>query len=428
MSQIQNQEYFNTAKDLAFQLVRDAVWYQKRCCWTGHELDVVDGQYKIIYRSFGADIYNGSGGIVFFLASFYAYEQDPMVAKTIEGGIANMLQVLKDDDSLSHFAYYSGKAGIAHTLYRVAKIMNRPDWKAAALVMFDEMTKHSPTEMEIDVISGVAGSIPALLDMYQNEGKDDYLNTAIRCGDFLINKAVKNDDGWTWITLPGSSYGLTGYSHGNSGIATALLELYYQTGNVSFWEASRMGFLYEKAWYQPDQHNWPDLREYDPQKGGKPACNHAWCHGAPGIALSRMRAYQLTKFDAFKEEALQAIHATVVNTEQLLKTTGSNYSLCHGMAGNTYVLYEAALVFENENYRQLAEKVCVHGIQHYGKWHLTWPSGVNDPSGKTKGQQETPGLMMGLAGTAYFYLQMAVKDQLINPLIAKPFVKTEVPA
>lgn len=428
MSQIQNQEFFNTAKDLAFQLVRDAVWYQKRCSWMGHELDFIEGGYKVIYRNFGADIYNGSGGIVFFLASFYAYEKDPMVAKTIEGGVANMLHILEDEKDLSHFAYYAGRAGIAHTLYRIAKMMDRDDWKAAALLMFDEMAKHAPNDMEIDVISGVAGSIPALLDMYQNEGNDSYLETAKRCGDFLMDKAVKNDHGWTWLTLPGSTQGLTGYSHGNAGIATALLELYYQTGNVSYWDASRMGFLYEKNLYQPDQSNWPDLREYDPSKGGKPACNHAWCHGAPGIALSRMRAYQLTGIEVFKEEAMQAIHATIVNTEQMLKVGGANFSLCHGMAGNTYVLYEAAIAFDNMAFRQLAERVCTYGIEHYGKWHLPWPSGINDPSGKTIGQQDTPGLMMGLAGTGYFYLQMAVKDQLVNPLIAKPFVLKEVPA
>lgn len=423
MSSIQNQEFYNVARDIAFQLVREATWYQKRCCWTGHELDVVEGQYKVVYKSFGADLYNGSAGIVLFLANFNAYENDPIVKKTIEGAVLNMLHFLDEVQEISQFSYYSGKIGIAHTLYRVACIMDRSDWKAKAITMFDAISNLTPTEMEIDVIAGVAGSIPAFLDMYQKEGKKIYLEAAITCGNFLIGKAVKHENGWTWITLPGSTYGLTGYSHGNAGIALALLELYYQSGETTYWEASRMAFLYEKNWYQADQKNWPDLREYNPSKG-KPTCNHAWCHGAPGIALSRMRAYQLTKIEVFKEEALDALTSTIANAKQLLQSGAGNYSLCHGIAGNTYVLYEAATMFENVEYRQVAEQVCKQGIQQYAKWHLSWPSGINDPSGKTKGQQETPGMMMGIAGTAYFYLQMAVDKALYNPLMIKPKVMT----
>ena len=82
MNSIQNQEFYNIARDLAFQLVREATWYQKRCCWTGHELGTIEGQYKIVFRSFGADLYNGSAGIVLFLANFNRYENDPIVKKT----------------------------------------------------------------------------------------------------------------------------------------------------------------------------------------------------------------------------------------------------------------------------------------------------------------------------------------------------------
>jgi lantibiotic biosynthesis protein len=53
------------------------------------------------------------------------------------------------------------------------------------------------------------------------------------------------------------------------------------------------------------------------------------------------------------------------------------------------------------------------GIERYERTGLMWPSGINDPSGTTPGQQETPGLMLGLAGTGYFYLRLA------NPMTMK---------
>jgi lantibiotic modifying enzyme len=55
-------------------------------------------------------------------------------------------------------------------------------------------------------------------------------------------------------------------------------------------------------------------------------------------------------------------------------------------------------------YHQLAEAVGTAGIQKYQKNRIPWPTGLNTG-------QYTPGLMMGIAGTGYFYLRLFNKNR-----------------
>jgi lantibiotic modifying enzyme len=64
----------------------------------------------------------------------------------------------------------------------------------------------------------------------------------------------------------------------------------------------------------------------------------AWCHGAPGIALSRLRAYEILKDNAYEAEALVAVETTRHAVESRRLSANANYSLCHGLAGNAEVL------------------------------------------------------------------------------------------
>ncbi|WP_442168444.1 lanthionine synthetase LanC family protein, partial [Rhizobium leguminosarum] len=81
------------------------------------------------------------------------------------------------------------------------------------------------------------------------------------------------------------------------GIAWALLELHRETSLEAFRIAAEEGFRYEQHWFSPEQENWPDLRNYQAKATGTKqslAYSTAWCHGAPGIGLSRLRAYEIS--------------------------------------------------------------------------------------------------------------------------------------
>ena len=88
-----------------------------------------------------------------------------------------------------------------------------------------------------------------------------------------------------------------------------------------------MAFAYERAHFDASEGNWPDLRD---EPGGTRRGQRymtAWCHGAPGIALSRLRAYELLGDETCKDEAITALQTTRKWIETTLASGLSNYSL-----------------------------------------------------------------------------------------------------
>ena len=90
-------------------------------------------------------------------------------------------------------------------------------------------------------------------------------------------------------------HNLCGYAHGAAGVGHALAELAVVTGDARYGEAAARAFDYERAWLDPLRGTWADLRGIGRRVGRDapvPAAD-SWCNGAPGIALSRMRAAEL---------------------------------------------------------------------------------------------------------------------------------------
>ena len=79
------------------------------------------------------------------------------------------------------------------------------------------------------------------------------------------------------------------------------------TGEQRWRAGAERALAYERSLYDPAMGNWPDLRE----TAGAPAPVGSafatfWCHGAPGIALARLRANELAPDDTLRDEAIIA--------------------------------------------------------------------------------------------------------------------------
>jgi len=212
---------------------------------------------------------------------------------------------------------------------------------------------------------------------------------ATRHGDLLIEEAARTEDGWSWKTMEVSSRNLTGFSHGASGIAWALLELYNATREDQFRTAALEAFRYERSCFNPMEHNWPDFRTEDP---GFPVF---WCHGAAGIGFARLRAWQILGDEQLLDEARTALETVIEQSANL-----TDFSLCHGRAGNADLLIYASQVLGEESWLKAAEATAQEGYESFEQKHIPWPCGL-------PGANETPDLMLGLAGIGYFYLHLA---------------------
>ena len=362
-----NLPYLETAGMIGARLCRDALWHQGRCNWTS---DVLDGE-TLAHGALGPDLYDGSSGIALFLWRLAEATGERIFRVTAQAAIRQALDRLP----IAGCGLYSGGLGVLYAAAEVTRAFDREAVLKQAL----------PDREKLDVIDGSAGAIAALLNLRLVEA-------AVPHGDLLLSEACRGDEGWSWKTIP-AACNLTGFSHGASGIAWALLELHNATGEPRFCHAALEAFRYERHFFNPTEQNWPDFRD-------RPTSFPVyWCHGAAGIALARLRAWQILKDESLLAEARIALDKVAGATHSL-----SNFSLCHGQSGNADALIYASQILQEERWLRDAEKIAQAGLDQFEQRRIPWPCGV-------PGANETPDLMLGLAGIGYFYLRLAEPAQ-----------------
>lgn len=414
MSKLEN-EFLEAANYLGAIICRDALWAGDRCNWLGPSMEYTGNSWGAVQKAYGPDLYSGTSGIALFLTHLYAATQEKVYRSVAKGALTHCLSRVEDLHPIGRCGFYSGCTGIAHALIESAEQLGEEDYLAAALHVLRSLTKDDPNEQGLDVISGSAGAIPFLLNVQRKHPNDFLTGLATRHGEHLLTTARKHAFGWSWNTLE-SQRDLTGFSHGAAGIGWALLELHHQTGEDRFREGAERAFSYERYYYNVDQENWPDFRTFTDQNASASTivpCGVAWCHGAPGIGLSRLRAYELTGDEDYREEAEAAVRTTAKMLSTALHGKQDNFSLCHGLTGNAELLIYASQVLGDKSYLSLVNQIGESGIEHYRKVNLPWPCGVPQAG-------ETPNLMLGLAGIGYFYLRLADSTRHRSVLVILP--------
>jgi Lanthionine synthetase C-like protein/HopA1 effector protein family len=391
-------EWMATAERIGDRICRDAAWSDGQCSWMGAG---PCGDSGITYESLRSQLYDGTSGVGLFLAELTALTGDVVARRTALGAMRHALARAEVIGVQERPALFAGWTGIAVAAARVGVLTHDGSLVADATDLLGRIDLHNLKIDSPDVISGAAGAIVGLLASRSLLG-DVALETAIELADALLASGTRTSHHWSWRSVNrDGELNLTGFSHGAAGIAWALLEVCRACGVSRYRVAADMAFEYERKWFDVRARNWRDLRGY-PARGIRRddpvPCSAYWCHGAPGIALSRLRAFQITGEPCHKAEALAALETTAVVTERALDGV-NNFSLCHGVAGNADVLLTGAGTFADElpHATRVARLVGAEGIERHAATD-TWPSGAN---------ASTPALMTGLAGVGHFYLRLA---------------------
>jgi hypothetical protein len=411
--------FLDAAHRMGRRIAAEAQWEGDACTWQVVTPDrSAPGLRRGVAATASGTLYEGTSGIALFLAELSAATGDPEMARVAMGGLRFALNEGVELPDFS-YGYHSGRVGIAYVAARVGELLGRPELFAEAEALLRPLVGNEARDMGMDVIAGAGGGIPALLQLSRHVDAEMALEMARRLGDNLIELASRDADGWSWATMRSSSVrNLCGYAHGAAGIAHGLLELYAATGDGRYRYAAEQGFLYERRFYSEESGNWPDLRhtelgEYqfegrieelrDRLRAGNwvntPAVHYmsAWCHGGPGIGLSRLRAYELLGDPVYLEEA-RASFATVERS--IDDEVGMNYSLCHGRAGNAETLLEGARILGDPALLEPARATALAGIARFEDAGEPWACG-------TMGGVKDPGLLLGEAGIAMFLLRLA---------------------
>jgi len=184
----------------------------------------------------------------------------------------------------------------------------------------------------IDVIGGISGLLGSLLRV----GDRRTLDLATVCGDRLL-ELQQDNGGWSVGAVSSLRRPpLTGFSHGAAGMAAALARLAQATGAQRFANGAQRAVAYERSVFDTERGNWPDFRSSNDAN----EFMLSWCHGAPGILLSRLVLEASGLGDAAMEAERQVARQSTLAVLDEIAATRHDYAahLCCGALGLTSLL------------------------------------------------------------------------------------------
>jgi hypothetical protein len=426
-------------KQVTEEVIRIGDWLLSRAKKDGDgmywESQTMDMERNIEWRE-AENIYAGVAGIVLFLLELHKFTGKPEYKNAALEGMRWVVSYCKKNPS-NYYAFFTGRMGVPYVLLRMAEVTGQDHWKETAL----EIAKSSTSSLEApqvvdDLINGTSGTVMGLLHLHAATGESWLLKDIDTLVNHLIQSAYQGPTGLYWDRSPKCISGLCGFSHGAAGIGWVFMELGRYFHNEAFYRIAEQAFLYEANFFSDTGKNWTDLRKGtyndDDEKEHREAYlkndmdfftkggdMNAWCHGAAGIGLSRLRAYELFKdvfkndnYKLYREHALNAIEKTT-RTNVDAEGTNFSYILCHGGGGNADLFINAYETFGDEKYLSLAEKVAEKALAY-------WKEKGMYMSGFAGADAEDTSLFMGSAGTGHFYLRLLAPDDVPSILAPSP--------
>ncbi len=349
------------------------------------------------------DLYAGSPGVILALAYLgsFGFEEHTHLARRALNTLKARLENKRD--RIRSIGAFDGWSGVIYMLSHLASLWHDAELVHYAGSIVDRLPALIEEDESLDVIGGCAGCIGALLALHSISPSHKALSAALQCGDRLLKRAhpVEHGIGW-FIKNIETAKPITGFAHGASGIAWALLTLAAQTGHTKYSDAALQAIAYERGEYSTAVGNWAENAPGSEELTGP---SMAWCYGAPGIGLARLAAIKITGDPLAREDLELAVQAT------LRHGLGANHCLCHGDLGNLDLLLQASIATGSS---ELSKSVndwsnqILASMKRYG-WLCGVPLRV-----------ESPALMNGLAGICYGLLRLAAPQRVPSVLTLAP--------
>jgi lantibiotic modifying enzyme len=400
-------------------LCSGAYWHERRCNWLGRTAnEAADPSMPLTptVAALGPDLYGGTAGIGLFLAQLHTRMEDDAVRATALGAIRQSLS--KSDAGPPRLArsFYSGSIGMAYAAARIGCLLDEAALVEDGLALARRAAASDGDHL-LDVIGGHGGAISPLLWLASLPGGADLASQALRLADDLAAAAITGGDVWRWDNERACGAGvgptpLCGFAHGASGMGLAMVEAGVHFGRDDLIAGGLAAFRYEDGLFDDAQANWPDLREYAHSSSGARSFMVAWCHGAAGIGLARLRALQLlpARRAELEKGVQRAVHATTA--AYVTAPEEADASPCHGRAGLAETLLVAAEVLDEPSHAaRVTTRWSAAAAAHHdpASWPCGVASGVNNPS-----------LMLGFAGIGYSLLRADRPAETPSVLMVEP--------
>ena len=346
-------------------------------------------------------VFNGVGGIPFFLSDYFVRFQEPQALDLARGGIA---WCRAWSGKCHQRGLHFGKTGAALAALHLSSVRGESAVPAFSLENADVILAEPPGPVT-DVLGGEASNGLYLLKLWARSGDARHLAGAVRCGDWLERQMMRDERGTVCYINPSGTMDFPkeiylGAAHGLAGIAHYLALLAEATGNER-WSSLAAELFDTLSKHARESHgglNWPG-------RIGGPELNRCqWSHGAPGIGLAFLTGYRVLGDRRYLEIALQAAEATWQYGD-----FRSNYTQCTGLAGGGELLLEAYRATHDPKWR---DRACVFAQSCLAYAEPTpegeaWPTDVRG--------LHSADFMYGAAGAGHFLLRVLADGEVAMP-------------
>lgn len=354
----------------------------------------------------GPDLCTGLAGLALFFGALGSVADQPAHTGLARAALRTA-RAQVERGALPRVGGCAGAGGIIYAFTQLGSWWEDRELLDHAVSLARQAGDWSTTDTQFDFAAGSAGSIVALQALHAVRPCGAVRDAVRACADRLIEGAQPAGPGLAWLPQPMREAGvakvpIAGLAHGTAGIAWPLLVAAALCGEPRYHDAALAALAYERSLFLPEAGTWRDLRA---ERGGAPFAISAWCHGAAGVGLARIRGLPYHGGPLTRAEIVAAVRHT------LRIGFGTNHSLCHGDLGSLELLTLAADALATPHWHDRAQRLAgavLDSIDERG-WLSGAPHGV-----------ETPGLLLGLAGTGYGLLRLASPQRVPSVLTLAP--------
>lgn len=338
----------------------------------------------------GMYLYSGISGIAILLAEFIHNFADVKAEKIFRMVLDKLVRYTdqlyqqKNPDANLRTGLFDGESSIVYSYLLLYKIFGNGFYLECAEKHFHAMEKYLPEDECLDLLAGNAGAIAAAMMLYHAAGNKKYLECAVKTEQQLWKHRQRMEYGVGW-NLKNHTRPLAGMAHGNSGFLMAYSMLYEATGENSYLEKIKSLLKYENTLYSEETGNWKDLRT----SGNKGHIMNAWCHGAPGILLSRLKLSCVSELEIIHRDIRRAAQALFV------KEQNGQICLCHGTAGRLLIMQKYLKENQNLEYQNLYTKIL-----------NTFVSNLENTEKLNAAEYLNPAFMNGMSGVGLALIEL----------------------
>jgi type 2 lantibiotic biosynthesis protein LanM len=402
----------DAATKIAETLQSEAIFSKDGSC-TWITAGMLPGSERFRSQPISFDLYDGLQGVALFLSALLSVKDDPALRRLNEATVLSLragftrIKQYGMGTSAGMIGVASGMSSAIYTLVKLSGFLRDPSFIEDAISVC-HLLPPSVIQKDTyhDIIAGSAGCIVGMLSLYNQTGHQEALEKADLCGRRLLKNMRENKDGTCgWNSTGGKM--LSGFSHGQAGIAYALLKLFECTGINIYRDTAERAIRYENTLFSREVNNWADLRTLNDLPGAGPSYMWSWCHGAPGIGLARLASQHILNNTEVETDIRNAIHGTL---ELSVNATYRDHLCCGNMGLADILLYFAAKTGDRGLLIGSGKKTnrVLHAAEKNGHYNLLFGAGED---------LINPGFFQGISGIGYALLRQACPEKFPSILI-----------